>query len=306
MVDGDVLVVAQMIDDAGAVVLPEIVVVAVLHRLDEPGFVVGRELERRRARPQRQIPHVLINVAPEIHERGNCSRIRRCARGGRRRVPGSRRITQREYPVEESQLEGAVVPDAVPAEVRHRIDRNHRLEVGRVRDGQRMLRRPGIGRSHGAEVAVEPWLTADPRCRVGSVVRVVGDRPPVPLGLVSRAHVLADHDVAARHEVGGRRRHAILVVGRALHDRRESAVGRRAVSRGAVDVGGQLDAVAHRNHDVAHDGGAERQAGCGLILRPRGGRGERKHCGQNDAEAAIELRGTTHGVLLVRGLRCRF
>ena len=62
----NVLVLRQVVHYAGAGVLPEGVVVAVAHRLDQPGFIIRGELERSRARTQRQAAHVIADVRSHV------------------------------------------------------------------------------------------------------------------------------------------------------------------------------------------------------------------------------------------------
>ena len=140
--------------------------------------------------------------------------------------------------------------DAVSPEVRHRVDRNHGLDEGRIRNRERMLRRAGVGRPDRANSAVGPRLRAYPRRGIEPVVRIVANGPPVALGLVPRTHVLNDHDVAARHEVVGGRCRAVLVVRRALQESRELAIDHRAVPRRTIHIGRKLHAVAHGDHHV--------------------------------------------------------
>ena len=133
-----------MIDDARAVVLPEVIVVAVAHRFDEPRLVVGREPQRGRPSTERQPANVLTHVGAHVGQRGGRGRIGCRTRGGSHRVGCSGGVAHRQHPVEKSQLERAVVAEAVAAEVRHRVDRDHRLHEGGVCDGQRVLRRSGV------------------------------------------------------------------------------------------------------------------------------------------------------------------
>ena len=124
VVFGNVLVLGQMIDHAGAVVLPEAVVIAVAHGLDQPGFIVRRELQRSGPGAQRQARYVVADVASQVEQRGCRGGIRRRARRGRGCVRGSGGgVAHGQHPVEPAQLEGAVVADTVPAEIRHGVAR---------------------------------------------------------------------------------------------------------------------------------------------------------------------------------------
>ena len=62
VVFGNVFILRQMIDDAGAGVFPELVIVSMAHRLDQPGFVIGGEFQRRRSRAERQTADIFSNA----------------------------------------------------------------------------------------------------------------------------------------------------------------------------------------------------------------------------------------------------
>ena len=82
---------------------------------------------------------------------------------------------------------------------------------------------------------------------------IVDDRTPVAFRLVAPAHILHDDHISARHEVlGDLGRCAILPVRRPLQQHRKFAFDRRAVAGRPVNIRGQLDSVAHGNHDVLH------------------------------------------------------
>ena len=275
--DRHVFPLGQVIDDARAVILPEVVVVAVAHRFDQPGLVIGRELERRRTGLERQRADVVLHVQSHLGQRRGHRRIADRARRGRGGGGRPGGVAEREDPVEPAQLERAVVAHAVAPEVRHRIDRDHRLELRRMADGERMLHGAAVGGADGAQGPVRPRLRGDPLRRVEAVVPVVLDRRPVPFGEVSPADVLRDRDVTVPREEAGRPRGSGLAVRRAFHDRRQP--GGRGAGGGArqVDVGRQADAVAHRHHHVAEDGDPLGRLGLQMRRNERGDqdRGER-------------------------------
>src|SRR5947209_3637778 len=76
VVHRNVLVLLEVIDDAGTHVFPEVVIVAMAHSLQQPEFVVGSKLQWCRAGPQRQHAYILQNLRTEVLERAFCSRYR--------------------------------------------------------------------------------------------------------------------------------------------------------------------------------------------------------------------------------------
>ena len=189
-------------------------------------------------------------MVDEIRQRRRRSRVAGGARGGHeiRRPPG---VSHREHPVEPAQLEGAVVPHPVATHVRHRKQRDHRLDERRSGDRERMLGPAFVGGADRADAAVGPRLMSDPLRGVVAVTAVVGQRPPTTLRAVAPAHVLHDHDVATGSEVvrEGRGAH-LLVVRRAHQQRREPAFNGYAVARRPIHVGGERSTIAHRDHDI--------------------------------------------------------
>jgi len=85
----NVLVLAEVVDHTRTVVLPEFVVIAVAHGLDQPRFVIRRQFERRGSGSKRKASYVVADVGAQIAERGRGGRIRCCPRGRRERVRGS-------------------------------------------------------------------------------------------------------------------------------------------------------------------------------------------------------------------------
>ena len=139
--------------------------------------------------------------------------------------------------------------------VRHDV-RPDRRQVRRSLERSTHLGDGGVGAAHGADPAVRPRLGGDPLADVVAVPTGVRRGGVVVdarrLGAVAVAQVDQHDVVALRDEVV--RDLAVplvrLVVRRVEHDRREAALDERPVARGPVDVEGEADAVAHRNHHV--------------------------------------------------------
>ena len=102
--------------------------------------------------------------------------------------------------------------DTVTTEVRHRITRNHRFYVGRVADGEGMLRRTGIGRPHCTDATVAPRLRANPFGCIKPVIRIIDEWMPAPLRRVAATYVLKHDHVSVWHERVRNRRGVFLVV----------------------------------------------------------------------------------------------
>src|SRR5260370_10715864 len=158
VVFGHIFIFGEVVHDTRAGVLPEVVVVAVAHGFDQPGFVIGCELERSRAGAQRERANVLADWSAHVDKsfRGGwigCSALR-----SRKRIWSSGRIAKSEDPVEEAQFEGSVMANAVASAVRHRASWNHGLAVTGVGDGHRVLRRSGVGRANRADATIAPGL----------------------------------------------------------------------------------------------------------------------------------------------------
>ena len=159
------------------------------------------------------------------------------------------------------QLEGAALPDALAIGVGEAagID-HHRGEARRGEAGERHLRMRGVGQAHRADAAVAPRLIDDPGAGVVAVLafgQVFRERA---LRAVAAAAILEHDDVAGAHEGQGELgpRHGLgvarldlrarafpLAVGRALQDDRQRPIVDDAARGGAIDVGGEADAVAH-------------------------------------------------------------
>ena len=175
-------------------------------------------------------------------------------------------------PGELLQLEGAALADAgaIGAGEAAGIE-HHAGEPGRIEAGERRLRMRRIGQAHGADLAVAPGLLDDPGAGVVAV-RPLGEvLRELALRAVAAAAILVDHDVAGAHEMRPRPRPRVigwlmpgsiserersrLAVGRPLQDAPAAASRQRPPADGRpVDVGRELNAVAHPHHHVAmHD-----------------------------------------------------
>ena len=135
-----------------------------------------------------------------------------------------------------------------PAEqVGHGHARHDRLQRRVPGGDRRPLGVAVVGVAPHADVAVRPGLLRDPLDRVVAVVDLVHERVHLAPRPELAAHVLGQERVAALGEVARDERHpavaAVLVVGQPHQHRRPRALPVRQ-----VDVGGQLDAVAHRRH----------------------------------------------------------
>lgn len=152
------------------------------------------------------------------------------------------------------QLEGAVVAHLVePAVVQAAHVEDGGLEVRRMEDRGAGLGVGGIRRAPHRHLTVDVRLGCQPFNGVVAILAVADVLALHALGVERAALVLQDDDVAVAGK-GLRLRHqglALLVVGRALQQRGQLRVDGDAVHRRPVDVGGQLDAVAHRHHDLA-------------------------------------------------------
>ena len=145
------------------------------------------------------------------------------------------------------------MPHPADAAVRDGVDRDHRRQVGRVHLGQGVLGAAGITGAERADLAVGPLLPGDPLDDLEAVLGIVDDQPPGPLAGVTAPDVVGDHDVAPLGIVAALAAGAVLVVGRAGQERRKPPGSRLAVARRPIDVGGQMNAVSHRDPHVLLD-----------------------------------------------------
>ena len=107
-----------------------------------------------------------------------------------------------------------------------------------------------VGGAEGADVAVAPVLAADPLLGVVAVVGLADVGLPHAVGVVASAAVLHDDGVAVFEEASGPLDEVgvlVVVDGPEQEGREGASLG------GLVDVGGELDAVAHGDSDVEAD-----------------------------------------------------
>src|SRR5262249_3538851 len=117
VVHRNVFVLRQMIDDARAVVFPELIVITVTHGMDQPIFVIRSELEWRGAGTKWQPAHIFLDSVPDINERRDRCGIGSCPHGCLAGIDRPGGIPHREYPIEPAQFKRAVVPNAIPPEI---------------------------------------------------------------------------------------------------------------------------------------------------------------------------------------------
>ncbi|MNT07297.1 hypothetical protein D3C72_1419950 [compost metagenome] len=124
-----------------------------------------------------------------------------------------------------------------------------------------------VGQAERPDPAVAPVLLHQPGHGVEAVLGLVGVFGEDALGAVAPPAIDQDIGVAAPRELGGdlglgaRRRigggavgviRPSPVIGGAFQQGRQTPL--RALRQ--IDIGGQTDAVTHRDHDVAHDADA--------------------------------------------------
>jgi hypothetical protein len=150
-------------------------------------------------------------------------------------------------PEVEPELEGAARVDPVVVEVREPDARGHRREVPVPERRRQPLREREVGRPARPDLSGGPRLGPAPLLRVEAVPRLVNEGRPRALGVEAAAHVLDHDDVAPLREVDGvlDARRDVVGIRRADQDH-----GERARRVGQVDVGRELDAVAHRHADA--------------------------------------------------------
>ena len=137
---------------------------------------------------------------------------------------------------------------------------HHAAQARRMQAGHRQLGVRRVRKAHAADLAVAPWLADDPGQGVETVFALGSVFGEHPFGGVAPATILEDCDKAlggkaGRHLFTGnvlavellfRARRFALVIGRTFDHHRIRAV---AACR-QVDVGGQVDAIAHGDHLV--------------------------------------------------------
>ena len=124
-----------------------------------------------------------------------------------------------------------------------------------VADGCEHLRGSNVGPAEHADFAVRIRQRGSPFDGVVAVVGLVFEGIPLALGGVAAAHILHDDEVATRRGGAAKVGCVVLVIGRALQQRRVFAI-----ARGVVDVRTQGDAVAGLHGDAAFDRDVRRLA----------------------------------------------
>ena len=207
-----ILILGNVIDDAGAHVGPVGIIVAVTHRLNEPCLVLGRELERCRPWAERQRPRVLLHArahAPAAPQRRPAMAAARAAASaplgvGASPVADARMpvaLPRREDPVQPPQLERAVMADAELSGVAHSVHGHHGRKGRRIGDADGMLRGAGVRRAYRTDLAVGPRLLGNPLQQVRAVWSIVANRTPRAFGAVSASNILEHDDIATRDEI---------------------------------------------------------------------------------------------------------
>jgi len=171
VIDGNVLVLGRVLHHVRARILPERVIVAVRHRLDQPFFIVRIEFQRGQPAPQGHALGILPHLFTECEQGSLGIRI------ARRRA--AIRAANVEDPVHEAQLERAVMTYTVTSEIGHRVRRNHGCKKRRIGQGQGMLSSARIRGPHRSHPLVRPCLRADPLQRVVPVPTIVSEGPPL-------------------------------------------------------------------------------------------------------------------------------
>ena len=217
----------------------------------------------------------------------------------------------------------AVVRPEIPVDVVGRaVDaagrlRDHRSQVRRLRGRHPHLRIAQVGAAVGADLPVRPRPAAEPLDRIVPVDILPDCQRIHAFGLEAAPLVLHGHDVSLPDEhadhlsrVAGAERG--LVVRRADQNHRERF--RRAV--GEVEIGGQTDAIAHRDPHRLLDAHVvprfEHGVGGAVVGLGRGGRapvigGGRRTARQREtADADDKGSGADHGAASRAGCSVRY
>src|SRR5215470_972456 len=125
----------------------------------------------------------------------------------------------------------------------------------------------GIGQPHGPDAAIAPGLVHEPGTGIVAVRRLSEVFLKGPFRAIAATTILIDHDIAMTDKEARdflARLGALRVVARAFRTTRLSFPIRRAFEndrerprhaltsgRRAIDIARQLDAIPHRDHDIA-------------------------------------------------------
>ena len=139
--------------------------------------------------------------------------------------------------------------------VRRRDEHDHRAQVRRALERRQPLDVAQVGRTPGDDPAVRPGLRGEPLDRVVAVATLRPPRLERPVRVAAPAHVHPDKRVPVLGVHLGEKLllRRVLQVGRAREDGRAAAVLARV-----VEVGRELDPVAHRDAPVPVDRDLER------------------------------------------------
>ena len=152
---------------------------------------------------------------------------------------------------EESELENHVqLHDAVVVEVAEVgllvFTRHQALQVGAGQGGRHHLGETVVGDPHGADFSIGPRLLTQPLLGVIAVAGLVHVGNPFPAGVVAPPGIHQGDGVASLGEVLGV---FVLETRAEISQQHES---RKLAGRiGTIDVGGQVDAVPHRDRHFA-------------------------------------------------------
>src|SRR5262245_51688047 len=125
----------------------------------------------------------------------------------------------------------------------------------------------GIGQAHGPDTAIAPALADEPGTGIVAVRRLGEVFLKGPFRAIAATTILIDHDIAMVDKEGcdfPARLGALRVLARDFRTTRLPFPVRRAFendrerpgnglpcSRGAIEIASQLDAIPHRDHDIA-------------------------------------------------------
>lgn len=128
-----------------------------------------------------------------------------------------------------------------------------RLESGGSGEGRLPLGETDIRRPKHADATVRPGLGADPLAGVVTVALFVGEGVELAFGIVAAADVEEEDGVPLSGGANGKSGVCDAAVGGALEDDRIASRG-----GGEIEIGDQVDAIAHGDANAGFDGNGER------------------------------------------------
>ena len=228
---------------------PEVAVVVVVEVELVGGLLVGgREAERGLAAPPRDARGPVEEGLPRPHLVDRLGDLRVRPRLVSVRGHG-------EDPLQQPQTQGAAALHAVGVGVRRSFVGDHRLEAGRVQRRGLELDPRLVGDAVRAHLPVARRVARDPLDGVVAVLGLLHEGEEVAGRVEAPAAVLDHGDVSVareEHRVLDRDR-PHLVVGRAGEDGRERLLHGDPVLGGQVEVGHEVEAVAHGDGHVLDD-----------------------------------------------------